>query len=124
MDLAQSTAGKWCFSCEREPERFAQRINVGAHVERGMFKLFRTGERRRTHESVMGQRLQIRSSVNCLSQTKVDYFHYNFLTFSVGASTQRGGYRSMRGIVATALCRRAGCIAIRFAIGREEHQVC
>ena len=68
-------AGKWRFSGKREPERFAQRVDVGAHVERSMFKLFWAGECRRADKSVMGQRLRIGLSVNCLSQTEVDYFH-------------------------------------------------
>ena len=75
VNLLHATACKWRFSCEREPERFAQRVDVGAHVERRMFKLFRAGECRRADKSVMGQRLRIGLSVNCLSQTEVDYFH-------------------------------------------------
>src|SRR6266850_754913 len=117
-------AVKWRFSSEYEPKCFAQRVDVGAHVERRMVKLLRAGECRRTDKSVMGQRLGIDLSVNCLSLAEVDYFDRNFLTFSVRASTQRGGYRSVRGIVATALCRRAGCNAIRFTLTRDEHQVC
>ena len=47
-------------------------------------------------ESVMGQRLRIGLSVNCLSQTEVDYFHQQLcIVGDVG----------------------------RFAIGRDEHQV-
>src|SRR5216117_1578319 len=102
MNLLRASASKWRFSCEREPERFAQRIDVGAHVERRMFKLLRTGECRRTHESVMGQRLRIGLSVNCLSQAEVDYFHQQLFMLLIGASTQRGGYRSVRDIVVTA----------------------
>ena len=41
-----------------------------------MFKLFRTGECRRTHESVVGQRLRIRCSVKSFGQTEIDYFHH------------------------------------------------
>ena len=78
VNLLHATACKWRFSREREPERFAERIDVGAHVERRMFKLFRAGECRRADKSVMGQRLRIGLSVNCLGQTEVDYFHCSF----------------------------------------------
>ena len=47
-------------------------------------------------------------SVNCLGQTEVDYFHQQLFMLLMGASTQRGGYRRVRDIVVTALCRRAG----------------
>ena len=75
VNLFHAMACKWRFPSEREPECFAQRVDVGAHVERRVFKLFRAGECRRADESVMGQRLRIGLSVNCLSQTEVDYFH-------------------------------------------------
>ena len=75
VNFLHAMACKWRFPCKREPERFAQRVDVGAHVERRMFKLLRAGECRRTHESVMGQRFRIGFSVNCFSQTEVDYFH-------------------------------------------------
>ena len=52
-------AGKWRFSSEREPERFTERVDVGAHVERRMFELFRAGECRCTDESIVGQRLRV-----------------------------------------------------------------
>src|SRR5215831_15000626 len=64
------------FSCEREPERFAQRVDVGSHVERRMFKLFRTGECWRTDKSVMGKRLRIRCGVKSFGQTEIDYFYH------------------------------------------------
>jgi hypothetical protein len=127
VNLLHATACEWRFSGKREPERFAERIDVGAHVERSVFKLFRTGECRRTDKSVMGQRLWIDLSVNCLSQAEVDYFHQQLFMLLMGASTQRGGYRSVRDIVVTALCRRAGRNPVcyrRFAIGRDEHQIC
>src|SRR6476469_617585 len=69
-------AGKWRFSCKREPERFAERIDVGAHVERRMFKLFRAGECRRTDESVVGQRLRIGCAVKSFGQTEIYYFYH------------------------------------------------
>src|SRR5437016_9946411 len=69
-------ASKWRFSGKREPERFAQRVDVGAHVERRMFKLFRTGECRRTDKSVMGQRFRIRGCVKSFGQTEIDYFYH------------------------------------------------
>ena len=76
MDLREGTAGKWRFSGKREPERFAQRVDIGAHIERRMFKLFRTGECRCADKSVMGQRLRIGRRVKSFSQTEVDYFHH------------------------------------------------
>ena len=94
---------EWRFPDEGEPERFTERIDVGAHVERRMFKLLRAGECRGAHESVMGQRLWIDLSVNCLGQTEVDYFHQQLFMLLMGVSTQRGGYRSLRGIVDTIL---------------------
>ena len=75
VNLLHAMASKWRFSSEREPERFAQRIDVGAHVERSVFKLFRAGECGCSDKSAMGQRLRIGLSVNCLGQTEVDYFH-------------------------------------------------
>jgi len=59
-----------------------------------MFELFRTGECRRTDKSTMGQRLQIGLTVNCLSQTEVDYFDQQFF------------------------------VVASLPIGRDEHQVC
>src|SRR5258705_11961672 len=75
-------AGKWRFSCKREPERLAQRVDVGAHVERGMFKLFRAGECRCTHKSVMGQRLRIGRSMKSFSQPEIDYFYHRNLALA------------------------------------------
>src|SRR6267378_1238214 len=72
VNFLDAMACKWRFSCEREPERFAQRVDIGAHVERRMFKLLRAGECRRTDESVMGQGLRIGLSVNCLGQCRGD----------------------------------------------------
>src|SRR5205814_5624600 len=70
------TAGKWRLSGKREPERFAERINVGAYIQRRMFKLFRAGECRCTDESVVGQRLRIGFSVKSFGQTEIDYFYH------------------------------------------------
>ncbi len=126
VNLLHAVPGKWRFSCKREPECFTERINVGAHVERRMFKLLRTRECRGTDKSVMGQRLRIGLSVNCLGQAEVDYFHQQLFMLLTGASTQRGGYRNVRDIVVTALCRRAGRNPVcfrRFAIGGDEHEV-
>src|SRR5215472_6550619 len=84
-----------CFSCKRKPKRYPQRVDVGADIERRVFKLFRAGECRCTNKSVMGQRLQIGLSVNCLSQPEVDYFYgregaarhcYHFVVVRSGAS--------------------------------------
>src|SRR6266567_5028957 len=78
MDLGRSTAGKWRFSGKREPERFAQRVDVGAHVECRVFKLFGTGECWRTDKFVMGQRRRIRCAVKSFGQTEIDYsYHRN-----------------------------------------------
>ncbi len=41
-----------------------------------MFKLFRTGECRRTHECIVGQRLRIRCRVKSFSQTEINYFYH------------------------------------------------
>ena len=79
MNLLHATASKCRFSCQREPERFAQRVDVGAHVERRMFELFRAGECRRAHESVMGQRLRIDLSGNALARPKSIIFTSTFV---------------------------------------------
>src|SRR6476659_5838594 len=76
MDLRHRMAGKWRFSGKCEPERLAQRVDVRAHVERRMFKLFRAGECRCTHESALCQRLPIRCRVKSFGQTEIDYFHH------------------------------------------------
>jgi len=36
VNLLNAVACKWRFPREREPERFAKRVDVGPHVERGM----------------------------------------------------------------------------------------
>src|SRR5438067_1276769 len=77
-DLSKSTAGKWRFCSKREPERFAQRVDVGAHVECRVFNLFGTGERWRTDKFVMRQRLRIRCALKSFGQTEIDYsYHRN-----------------------------------------------
>src|SRR5262245_29069461 len=83
--------GKWRFSCKREPERFAQRVNVGAHVERRMFKLFGARERWGAHESIVGQRLWIGCGVKSFCQTEINYFHHRNSALAERAhSTSRG----------------------------------
>src|SRR4029077_121474 len=103
-------AGKWRFSGKCEPERFAQRIDVGAHVERRMFKLLRAGECRGADESAMGQRLRIRRGVQSFGQTEInDFYHGN------PALAQRAYSTSLSPNV----------IAPRFGIVRiYEHQIC
>src|SRR6478752_4954646 len=104
-------AGKWCFSGKRKPERFAQRINVGAHVERRMTKLFGAGECRGADKSVVGQRLRIRCRVKSFGQTEIDYFyHGNPFLAEHGYST------SLRLSVITRL--HFGVVRI------DEHQIC
>ena len=72
MNLFHAAARKWRFPGKCEPECFAQRVDVGAHVERRMFKLFWTGECWRTDKSVVCQRLRIGRGVNCFGQTEID----------------------------------------------------
>src|SRR5437879_3367688 len=104
-------AGKWRFSGKREPERFAQRVNVGAYVERGMIKLLRTGECRRAHESIVGQRLRIHRGVKGFGQTEIDYFYHGN-----PALAERAYSTSLRpGLIAP---HRFGVVRI------YEHQVC
>src|SRR4029077_1825330 len=76
VDFRKGTAGKWSFTGKREPNRFAQRINVGAYIQRGMFKLFRTRKCWRTNKSATGQRFRIRRSVKSFSQTEINYFYH------------------------------------------------
>src|SRR5262245_35612176 len=75
MNFLNALTAERCFSCKRKPKRYSQRVDVGADIERRVFKLFRAGECRSTNKSVMGQRLQIGLSVNCFSQPEVDYFY-------------------------------------------------
>ena len=75
VNLIYAMACKWRFSSEREPERFAQRVDIGAHVEGRMFELLRAGECRCADKSLMSQRLRIGLRVQGFGQTEVDYFH-------------------------------------------------
>src|SRR5215469_10115900 len=111
MDLSQATAGKWRFSGKREPERFAQRVNVRAYVERRVFKLFRTGECRCPDKSVMSQRLRVACVVKSFGQTEIDYFHHRNPALAEGAQS-------------TSLGPRLIALHHLGLVGIYEHQIC
>ena len=83
-----------------------------------MFKLFRAGECRCAHKSLMGQRLRISFGVKSLGQTEIDYFHQQFFRV-YDAGTRESLGKSVLGPGLCAALRHFG-----FAIGLDEHQVC